>query len=129
MVVKTDPYITPCCPQRIDLRDNNLQVAGLMALVLSMRVNRSVSQLDLDDTPRRKHSMVSVVALYGSVKLCRKVRILVSRISRNHKSLTECVGRISNFFSGFDTMIVNMNLDAIVYNKYFQFGFVYSTEI
>lgn len=48
--------------QRIDLRDNNLQVAGLMALALSMKFNMNVTQLDLDDTPRRKHSMVSFIS-------------------------------------------------------------------
>ncbi|PSN36949.1 hypothetical protein C0J52_15882 [Blattella germanica] len=39
---------------RIDLRDNCLKVAGLMALALSMKVNTSVTQLDLDSEPKKK---------------------------------------------------------------------------
>ncbi|CAL4073809.1 unnamed protein product, partial [Meganyctiphanes norvegica] len=38
--------------QRIDLRENPIRVAGLMALALSMRVNTTVVQLDLDAEPR-----------------------------------------------------------------------------
>jgi protein phosphatase 1 regulatory subunit 37 len=40
--------------QRIDLRDNSLKVAGLMALALALKVNTSVTQLDLDDVPKKK---------------------------------------------------------------------------
>lgn len=40
--------------QRIDLRDNCLKVAGLMALALSMKVNTSITQLDLDSVPKKK---------------------------------------------------------------------------
>lgn len=40
--------------QRIDLRDNAILVAGLMALALSMKSNQNVTQLDLDDIPKRR---------------------------------------------------------------------------
>lgn len=40
--------------QRIDLRDNCLKVAGLMALALSLKVNTSITQLDLDNVPKKK---------------------------------------------------------------------------
>lgn len=40
--------------QRIDLRDNNINLAGLMALARSMKVNTSVTRLDLDDEPKTK---------------------------------------------------------------------------
>jgi len=40
--------------QRIDLRDNCLKVAGLMALARSMKVNTSITQLDLDSVPKKK---------------------------------------------------------------------------
>lgn len=40
--------------QRIDLRDNGLKVAGLMALARSMKVNTSVTQLDLDGVPKKR---------------------------------------------------------------------------
>ncbi|XP_053670431.1 mucin-5AC [Anopheles nili] len=38
--------------QRIDLRNNNIQKAGLEALNESMKSNKSVTRIDLDDTPR-----------------------------------------------------------------------------
>ena len=40
--------------QRIDLRGNCLKVAGLMALARSMKVNTSITQLDLDSVPKKK---------------------------------------------------------------------------
>lgn len=39
--------------QRIDLRDNNLQVSGLMAINDVLKSNKSVTRIDLDDVPRR----------------------------------------------------------------------------
>jgi hypothetical protein len=48
--------------QRIDLRDNSLKVAGLMALALALKVNMSVTQLDLDDVPKKR--MVSISAIH-----------------------------------------------------------------
>lgn len=41
--------------QRIDLRDNNLQVSGLTALNEVMKSNKSVTRIDLDDVARRYH--------------------------------------------------------------------------
>ncbi|XP_063706249.1 protein phosphatase 1 regulatory subunit 37 [Culicoides brevitarsis] len=39
--------------QRIDLRDNNLQCEGLESLNDALKSNRSITQIDLDDTPRK----------------------------------------------------------------------------
>lgn len=39
--------------QRIDLRDNHLQVAGLTALNDALKSNKSITRIDLDDVPRR----------------------------------------------------------------------------
>ncbi|XP_035779065.1 uncharacterized protein LOC118459615 [Anopheles albimanus] len=39
--------------QRIDLRNNNIQKSGLEALNEAMKSNKSVTRIDLDDTPRR----------------------------------------------------------------------------
>uniref|UniRef100_A0A182K7P6 Protein phosphatase 1 regulatory subunit 37 n=1 Tax=Anopheles christyi TaxID=43041 RepID=A0A182K7P6_9DIPT len=39
--------------QRIDLRHNNIQKGGLEALNEAMKSNKSVTRIDLDDTPRR----------------------------------------------------------------------------
>ncbi|XP_058056081.1 serine-rich adhesin for platelets [Anopheles bellator] len=39
--------------QRIDMRNNNIQKAGLEALNEAMKSNKSVNRIDLDDTPRR----------------------------------------------------------------------------
>lgn len=41
--------------QRIDVRDNHLQVAGLTALNDVLKSNKSVMQIDMDDVPRRAH--------------------------------------------------------------------------
>jgi len=51
--------------QRIDLRDNCLKVAGLMALALSMKVNTSITQLDLDNVPKKK--MVCIIFIHCSL--------------------------------------------------------------
>ena len=47
--------------QRIDLRDNCVKVAGLMALALSMKVNTSITQLDLDSVPKKKMVCITFV--------------------------------------------------------------------
>ncbi|XP_053667318.1 serine-rich adhesin for platelets [Anopheles marshallii] len=39
--------------QRIDLRHNNIQKGGLEALNEAMKSNKSITRIDLDDTPRR----------------------------------------------------------------------------
>lgn len=39
--------------QRIDLRDNNLQVSGLASLNEVLKSNKSITRIDLDDVPRR----------------------------------------------------------------------------
>lgn len=41
--------------QRVDLRDNNLQVTGLTSLNEILKSNKSIIRIDLDDTPRRNH--------------------------------------------------------------------------
>lgn len=41
--------------QRIDVRDNHLQVAGLTALNDVLKSNKTVMQIDMDDVPRRAH--------------------------------------------------------------------------
>lgn len=41
--------------QRIDVRDNHLQVPGLTALNDVLKSNKSVIRIDLDDVPRRLH--------------------------------------------------------------------------
>jgi len=58
-IIEDNPVI-----QRIDLRDNNILVAGLLALALSMKNNNSVTQLDLDDAPKKKLPAVSVCLLF-----------------------------------------------------------------
>lgn len=45
--------------QRIDLRDNNLQVSGLTSLNEVLKSNKSITRIDLDDVPRRVYVSVS----------------------------------------------------------------------
>lgn len=40
----------------MDLRENEIKTAGLMALSLSLKVNQSVTQVDLDKDPKREVS-------------------------------------------------------------------------
>lgn len=49
--------------QRIDVRDNHLQVAGLTALNDVLKSNKTVTRVDLDDVPRRAH-----VSIWGGVR-------------------------------------------------------------
>lgn len=37
--------------QKLDLRQNEVKVGGLMALSLALRINRSLVSLDVDDVP------------------------------------------------------------------------------
>lgn len=43
--------------QRIDLRDNLLQVSGLTALNEALKTNKSITRIDLDESPRRNVSV------------------------------------------------------------------------
>lgn len=47
--------------QRVDLRDNNLQVSGLTALNEVLKSNKSITRIDLDDVPRRAHVSLSLL--------------------------------------------------------------------
>jgi protein phosphatase 1 regulatory subunit 37 len=42
------------CLQHMDLRENEIKTAGLMALALSLKVNRSVTRIDLDKDPKKE---------------------------------------------------------------------------
>lgn len=39
--------------ERIDIRDNNIQVDGLMALCDALKSNKCITQIDIDDEPKR----------------------------------------------------------------------------
>ncbi len=42
---------------RLDLRDNDIRLGGLMALVSSLKFNKTLSRLDVDREPRREHNV------------------------------------------------------------------------
>ena len=42
---------------RVDLRDNDIKTGGLMALSHAMRVNTSVTRIDLDKDPKKESVM------------------------------------------------------------------------
>jgi hypothetical protein len=45
---------------RLDLRGNHIRTGGLMALTLSLKVNQSVTRLDLDQEPKKEAVSVFV---------------------------------------------------------------------
>ena len=49
------------------MRENHIQIAGLMAVSLALKVNRSLVRIDLDKELRREP--VSMVLLYIIAKL------------------------------------------------------------
>lgn len=53
--------------QRIDLRDNSIQMRGMRALANVMKKNKTITQIDLDDKPRIR--IVSVDTYFG--KSCK----------------------------------------------------------
>ena len=54
---------------RIDLRDNDIKTGGLMALSHAMRVNTSVTRIDLDkDTKRESVSVIFSCSLYRFIQ-------------------------------------------------------------
>lgn len=48
------------CLQRVDLRDNNIQISGLVALLESLKENISLIRLDLDKLPRKSAFTVRI---------------------------------------------------------------------
>lgn len=50
--------------QRVDLRDNNLQVSGLSSLNEILKSNKSITRIDLDDVPRRACVSVSLIFFF-----------------------------------------------------------------
>lgn len=44
--------------QRLDLRDNNIQIEGLKSLKESVSKNCRITRLDLDPMPRNKYAAV-----------------------------------------------------------------------
>lgn len=53
--------------QRVDLRDNNLQVSGLQSLNEVLKSNKSITRIDLDDVPRRVVSFLVFLFRFGEV--------------------------------------------------------------
>lgn len=53
--------------QRVDLRDNNLQVSGLTSLNEVLKSNKSITRIDLDDVPRRAY--VSFFFTFSSIAI------------------------------------------------------------
>lgn len=51
--------------QRIDLRDNSIQMRGMGALANVMKMNKTVTQIDLDDKPR-----IRIVSFVGHLYTC-----------------------------------------------------------
>ena len=47
---------------RLDLRENSIKTAGLMALALSLKVNTTVTKLDLDKELKRELVRVAITA-------------------------------------------------------------------
>jgi len=50
--------------QRIDLRDNSIQMRGMHALVNVMKKNKTITQIDLDDKPRIRVVSVDTYFIY-----------------------------------------------------------------
>lgn len=57
--------------QRIDLRDNNLQVSGLTSLNEVLKSNKCITRIDLDDVPRR--ASVSINKLCSAACTCHGI--------------------------------------------------------
>jgi len=45
---------------RLDLRGNYIRTGGLMALMLSLKVNQSVTRIDLDGEPKKEVSLADL---------------------------------------------------------------------
>jgi len=63
---------------RLDLRGNYIRTGGLMALMLSLKVNQSVTRIDLDGEPKKE-------AVRNSVITCQYLAC-----SLIHKTWNEC---------------------------------------
>jgi len=48
---------------RLDLRGNYIRTGGLMALMLALKVNQSVTRIDLDGEPK-KEAVSSILVTY-----------------------------------------------------------------
>lgn len=59
--------------QRIDLRDNHLQVGGLTVLNDAIKTNKSLTRIDLDDVPRRAYvSNLCFLTLPSAIAFLKK---------------------------------------------------------
>lgn len=45
---------------RLDLRDNDIRLGGLMALVSSLKFNNTLSRLDVDKEPKKEHTFFNI---------------------------------------------------------------------
>lgn len=48
------------CLQHVDLRENEIKTAGLMALALSLKVNQTVTRVDIDKEPKKEVCTASI---------------------------------------------------------------------
>ena len=53
---------------RLDLRGNYIRTGGLMALMLALKVNQSVTRIDLDGEPK-KEAVRSIVVSFLQTKI------------------------------------------------------------
>ena len=55
---------------RLDLRENDIKTGGLMALALALKVNQSVTRIDLDQKPKRESvRIVKLLLIFRQLNL------------------------------------------------------------
>ena len=50
---------------RLDLRENDIRLGGLMALASALKINKTLSRIDLDREPRKENSVRSLFLIYN----------------------------------------------------------------
>ena len=52
---------------RLDLQENDIKTAGLMALSLALKVNKSLSRLDLDKDTKKEQVCKVILSIFSEL--------------------------------------------------------------
>jgi len=63
---------------RLDLRGNYVRTGGLMALMLALKVNQSVTRIDLDGEPKKEAVSSIVISVFHAV---RYIKLEINKIN------------------------------------------------
>lgn len=102
--------------QRIDLRNNNVSVAGLVALSEALKSNKSIIRVDLDDLPKSDEMMLPYSEYQRLVSTIRQLTLLNENPPEVQElpKATTTVQRMKRTNNNFSTRKISLTCSSVI---------------